>query len=383
LISTGRRIAELEHVDDILLFIVDTVRKLLMADFAGVAILDETRANLELRCLSTAAETSLVTEPPQVISNPLIQEVLGSFHSYCSPAGEPAARLQGLCLQSDAKAGSAAIVPLLMENTAMGVMWVARGTEQPFTETDLVWLEGMGDQVEIAIQHGLMTAQLQSLSVVEERGRIAREMHDGLAQVLGYLNLQVQTLGSLLKQGKEAQLQQELAQMRQAVQTANADVRENILSLRTTLSTDTDLASAVEEYLQEFGIQTGIETSLSYEVEGQLQLASMAEVQLVCILQEALTNVRKHARASHVSVSISRNQCRQGEEILMRVQDNGVGYAPSGSKRSFGVQTMRERAQSVSGRLAIQSKPGEGTRVECRLPRLPAEHLPRQSAVIP
>jgi signal transduction histidine kinase len=383
LISTGRRIAELEHVDDILLFIVDTVRKLLMADFAGVAILDERRANLELRCLSTAAETSLVTEPPQVISNPLIQEVLVSFHSYCSPAGEPAARLQGLRLRGGQEAGSAAIVPLLMENTAMGAMWVARGIRQPFSETDLVWLEGMGDQVEIAIQHGLMTAQLQSLSVVEERGRIAREMHDGLAQVLGYLNLQVQTLGSLLKQGKEAQLQQELAQMRQAVQTANADVRENILSLRTTLSTDTDLASAVEEYLQEFGIQTGIETKLLYEVEGQLQLASMAEVQLVCILQEALTNVRKHARASYVSVSISRDQCMQGEEILMRVQDNGVGYAPSGSKRSFGVQTMRERAQSVSGKLAIHSQPGGGTQVECRLPRLPAERLPRQSTVIP
>src|SRR5690606_24243078 len=101
---------------------------------------------------------------------------------------------------------------------------------------DLIWLESMSDQIEIAIQHGLMTSQIQSLSIIEERGRIAREMHDGLAQVLGYLNLQVQALESYLMQGKSQRLRDELQQMRDAIQTANADVRENILSLRTTLA---------------------------------------------------------------------------------------------------------------------------------------------------
>jgi two-component system nitrate/nitrite sensor histidine kinase NarX len=187
----------------------------------------------------------------------------------------------------------------------------------------------------------------------------------------------------LLKQGKPDQLQNELDQMRQAVQTANADVRENILSLRTTLSQEKGLASAVQEYLTEFGIQTGNETDFVYQVNGELNLASMAEVQLVCILQEALANVRKHARANRVGVTIRKDSKREDvEEILMLIKDNGVGLALAVSKRSFGLQTMRERAQSAGGNLNINSLPGDGTEVQCRLPCLQQDRLRRQSVVI-
>jgi nitrate/nitrite-specific signal transduction histidine kinase len=246
----------------------------------------------------------------------------------------------------------------------------------------VIWLESMADQVAIAIQHGLMTSQLQSLSIVEERGRIAREMHDGLAQVLGYLNLQVQTLGSLLNQGKTEKLQAELLQMRQAIQTAHADVRENILSLRTTLAQEKGLEAAVREYLTEFDIQTGIETTFSYQVDGDLNLSSVAEVQLVCILQEALTNVRKHARADRVDVLIGRGRQAGVDVIHMQIVDNGIGFGAAGSGRHFGLQTMHERAESVHGALLVQSTPGMGTTIECRLPCLQEERLPKQSVVI-
>jgi two-component system nitrate/nitrite sensor histidine kinase NarX len=290
---------------------------------------------------------------------------------------------EGVCFLTPHKAKAIAVAPLKLDNTAIGALWIARCEDNPFSETDLIWLDSMTDQVVIAIQHGLMTSQLQSFSIIEERTRIAREMHDGLAQVLGYLNLQVQTLGMLLKQGKPDQLQNELDQMRQAVQTANADVRENILSLRTTLSQEKGLASAVQEYLTEFGIQTGIETDFVYQVNGELNLASMAEVQLVCILQEALANVRKHARANRVGVTIRKDSKREDvEEILMLIKDNGVGLALAVSKRSFGLQTMRERAQSAGGNLNINSLPGDGTEVQCRLPCLQQDRLRRQSVVI-
>ena len=382
LVNTSRRIAELEHVDEILLYIVRNERKLLDADFVGLAILDEQRSELELKCYSTESETEIVTEPPILVSNPLVREAMRSLQAYCSKEDEPAGKLEGICLSGGEEAKAAAVVPLKLENLAIGAMWAARFAERPFAETDLILLESMADQVEIAIQHGLMTSQIQSLSIVEERGRIAREMHDGLAQVLGYLNLQVQTLGSLLQQGKSEQLQNELNQMRKAVQAAHADVREDILSLRTTLSEGKSLPTAVEEYLAEFGIQTGIETQFDYLVQDGLDLASVAEVQLVCVLQEALTNVRKHAKATRVDVSISRNGRKEAGEILMQVRDNGVGFTPAGSKRSFGLQTMRERAESVGGSLEIRSTSGKGTEVECRLPCLKSERLPRRSMVI-
>ena len=170
--------------------------------------------------------------------------------------------------------------------------------------------------------------------------------------------------------------------MRQAIQTANADVRENILSLRTTLAQEKGLAVAVEEFLSEFGYQTGVETRLDYRLEGGLNLSSLAEVQLVCILQEALTNVRKHARAQRVLVEIDRLVQDEQNFIFMTVIDDGIGFVQGDSKRHFGLQTMRERASSVGGCLQIISQPNQGCRVECRMPCLEAQQIPRRSVIV-
>jgi signal transduction histidine kinase len=382
LVNISRRIAELEHVDDILTCIGDNIHQLLKTDFVGIAIFNEQRAGLELKCYSSDGKTHMVGNTTWNVTNPLVLGVVRSATAYRSLGKEPLEALQGMCFFTNETAQTTAIVPLKLENTTIGALWVARFEQSPFSETDVIWLDSMADQVIIAIQHGLMTSQLQSLSIVEERARIAREMHDGLAQVLGYLNLQVQTLGTLLRQGKTAKLQEELLQMRQAIQTAHADVRENILSLRTTLAEEKGLEAAVREYLTEFDIQTGIATTYSYRVGDQLNLSSVAEVQLVCILQEALTNVRKHARASQVDVAIWRARKGEAEYIYMQIADNGTGFSMAGSKRSFGLQTMHERAESVHGELVIQSGPGHGTTIECSLPCLQQERLQRQSVVI-
>jgi signal transduction histidine kinase len=383
LVSTSRRIAELENVDEILRFIIENLCKLLEADFAGLAIIDQGSESPALKGYATRERSELITNQFVATDNPLLIRAMRTMSSHRTGGQESEGELNGLTFFSGREAGAAAIVPLKMENTAIGALWVARFERRDFSETDLIYLDSMADQVVISIQHGLMTSQLQSLSITEERARIARDMHDGVAQVLGYLNLQVQTLDSLLKQGKSDQLRDELAQMREAVQTAHADVRENILSLRTTLSDEKGLASAIKEYLDEFGIQTGVETKLEFQVEGELNLSSVAEVQLVCILQEALTNVRKHAKAAGVEVVIFRTADREGERIVMQVRDDGVGFTSKGSRRSFGMQTMRERAESVGGKLAIQSEAGQGTRIECRLPCLSAEQQRKPSLVIP
>jgi signal transduction histidine kinase len=382
LVNISRRIAELEHVDDILVYIVDNVRQLLQTDFVGLAIINQELPTLELKCYSTGRRSQLVANASVNVTNPLVQDVMRSSRSYHSQGQEEADAFDGICFFVSEIARAAAIVPLKLESTTIGVLWVARFEGAHFSEMDVIWLESMADQVTIAIQHGLMTSQLQSLSIVQERGRIAREMHDGLAQVLGYLNLQVQTLGSLLQQGKTDKLQDELLQMRQAVQIAHADVRENILSLRTTLAQEKGLEAAVSEYLTEFGIQTGIGTAFSFQVDGDLNLSSVAEVQLVCILQEALTNVRKHAQAGQVHVTIKKEDCEGMHYIHMQVVDDGRGFVMAGSRRSFGLQTMRERAESVVGNLMIKSGNGSGTCVECRLPCLQQEKLPKQSVVI-
>ncbi len=381
LTSISQRIAQLHDVDDILLFIVENGRSLFRSDFMGLALLDDEARQLELRCFATATETSMVNSTT-LIDNYLLLNSLRHHVPYRSLIDEPPERFDGLAFGQVGPVKSVAAVRLDLDDNPIGTLWLARSEPTPFSDTDLIWLDSLADQVVIAIQHGLMTSQLQSLSIVEERGRIAREMHDGLAQVLGYLNLQIQTLETLLKRDKHEAVKSELAEMRQAVQLAHADVRENILSLRTTLANEKGLVSAIDEYLNEFTVQTRIQTKFINTVEGPLGLSSMAEVQLVCILQEALANVRKHAQASLVEVCLVQQAAgEQCEYVLIEVTDDGIGFQNNGTRRSFGLQTMRERALSVNGHLDIRSRPGGGTAVTCRLPCLQQESLHKQRLV--
>ena len=120
------------------------------------------------------------------------------------------------------------------------------------------------------------------------------------------------------------------------------------------------------EYLDGFSLQTGIDIKLQNHLDEYLGLSPLAEVQLVCILQEALANVRKHARATEVTVKLTRQVGCAHLEII----DNGIGFDEQPDGQRFGLQTMRERAQQVGGKLSITSKVGQGTTVVCVLPEV-------------
>ncbi len=384
LVNINRQIADLEHVDNILLGIAENARQLLKSNFLGIALLDEARTGLHLKCYSITGETQIVNTPIPV-ENELVLDVFQNCRYYRSGRVEPAGVLENAYFFVDCDPKTLAGVYLNLDNSPIGAMWVTGCDDSVYSEEDLIWLECMADQVVIAIQHGLMTSQLQSFSVTEERARIAREMHDGLAQVLGYLNLQVQTIEALYVSGKSELLKKELKHMRQAIKTAHGDVRENILSLRTTLADEKGLLSAVEEYLKEFGIQTGVKTDVSINHQQDINLSSIAEVQLVCILQEALANVRKHAEAEHVHLNIYFSNTGEDDSpgyVEMRVIDDGNGFVMSDSKRRFGLKTMQERATSVDGELMVDSKVGEGTVVTCRIPCLKPESISSRSIVL-
>ncbi|MCA9891621.1 MAG: GAF domain-containing protein [Anaerolineae bacterium] len=381
LMKINREIAELKELDAILFEIVCFARKLLNSDYVALGLLEE-KQRLMLRCFATS-ETIIAS--PTVgssvqVESELILKVLKAAKPYRTSGEEGTNRLADLCLCTDAIVSEAAFVPLMFNNVAVGVLWSVRTESDPYNADDLPGLERLANQAVIAIQHGLMAAQIQSLAVVGERARIAREMHDGLAQILGYMNLQAQTLEALLKQNKRENLFAEIKQMREAIQTAHADVRENILSLRTTLSTEAGVASAMLEYLDGFSLQTGIDIKLQNHLDGYLGLSPLAEVQLVCILQEALANVRKHAQATEVSITL----VRQVGCAHLEISDNGIGFVEQADSQRFGLQTMRERAQQVGGKLSISSKVGQGTTVVCVLPEIdqanPAHMVPMYMA---
>ncbi len=145
-------------------------------------------------------------------------------------------------------------------------------------------------------------------------------------------------------------------------------MREAILGLRTSISPSVGLVHTLQEYLRHFSQQSGIPVRLVIDDQARLELQPSAEIQLLRIIQEALANVRKHARASLGWVRIR----IRGERATIVVEDDGQGFdlaqVGEGEGLHFGLQTMKERAEGVGGRLRVVSQPGHGTRVVVRLP---------------
>jgi signal transduction histidine kinase len=363
LVGISRRIANLENVDDVLGATVDLARRLLESDTAALVLLDSTRTKLELKCFATAQGFQNRNLP--VITSPIVVNAVHANTPSRFPEDAPDST-EWFCPVLNQMIRAAAIVPLHLENQVIGGLWVGRLHPDSFTETDMVGLERLADQAVIALEYAVMTARLQSLAVTEERSRIAREMHDGLLQILGYLGLQVQTIEALMRQGKRDAVLAELQKTRESICAAQADVRENVLSLRTTLAGDAGLIDSLKEYIAEFQVQTSMQVEFFSSVQSIPQLSPLAEAQLVRIIQEALANVRKHAHATHVQVRLS----ERNHTIRMSVTDDGIGFKPGNLKNHFGLQTMRERAESIHGVLTVNSELGIGTQVELTLPLL-------------
>lgn len=359
LVQISRQIATLEPLDQVLLAIVDRGRLLLRANAAALALWNEDYSQLVVKAFASADEKAMVSRP---VTQRLILDAVTNRRPMLMPDG---AAWRCDALGNDVR--SAAIVPLQFEGETLGALWTISTAAGAFGDTDLTHIEHLSDQAVIAIQHALMAGRLQSLAVVEERARIAREMHDGLAQLLGYVSLEVQTVEALVRQQNSEAALAELSQARARINSAQADVRENILSLRTTLAGEAGLAQSLAEYVDEFGIQTGITTRFVNELDAPPSLSPLGETQLVCIVQEALANVRKHSQARQVELRLSADD----ERVHVTVTDDGVGFAPrSQARRHFGLETMRERSQSAGGGLTVTSTPDKGTEVALWLPQL-------------
>lgn len=260
-------------------------------------------------------------------------------------------------------------LPLLHREAPLGVLvLVARDPHALTRSEELKLLAGVGEVIGVAIENARLYERVQDTAVLEERERLAREMHDGLAQMLTYVNAQSLAIGKLLGAGHLEDARRELAQLEQRVQEAYGDVREAILGLRTSPRAPGGLLASLARYLESFEDMTNIRTRLEVdEAAVEATLPSAVEIQLTRIVQEALANVRKHARAKTARVCVEPT----GDGLRIVVADDGRGFDPTRLEPQgwprFGLQTMRERAEAVGGSFLIISQPGEGTRVTVEL----------------
>ena len=235
-----------------------------------------------------------------------------------------------------------------------------------FTPGDEETLERFAVQAAIAIDNAHLHRQVADLAVAQERLRIAHEMHDGIAQVLGYVNTKVQAAIEYLRQEKKEEGLVQLRELAAAAREAYGDVREAIVDLRTLPGPARAFDDVLREYIDRWKEQSGVDARLV--IEGDLVVPNGIELQLVRIIQESLTNVRKHAKATMAMIEVRRHDGK----LLITVSDDGAGFAQAGLSRRvfprFGLSTMRERAESIGGTFSIESTPGGGTVVSVEVP---------------
>jgi len=266
--------------------------------------------------------------------------------------------------------------PLQRAGETIGLLMVGSRLERGFEVDEVETLSALANQAAIAIENARLQARLRELAVDAERERIAREMHDGLAQVLGYVNTKSQAIEELLVAGRTTEARGLLAELAAAARSIYVDVREAILGLRSPVDPGVGLVAAIEDYAARFAEASKIAVRVeAADAARRLDLAPDVEAQVFRIVQEALTNVRKHSGAGRAEISFAANDGR----LEVVIADDGHGIVDSAApddRPRYGIEAMRERAESIGGTVEWTSPPGGGCRVhlavEAEAPREPA-----------
>lgn len=349
----GTEISSLHELDRILHSVVEKARQLLRSEATVLCLLNPAQDAMVVRAQSGPPEQFQPTDHPVMCRG--VRGNSGTFDRPCPILGPDNLRAH---LSAPLRRGEAVI----------GAICVSGREAREFTAADDELLAGLATQASIAIENARLYDEVRSLAALEERERIAREMHDGLAQVLGLLHLKLEDTHERALKAGNTDASRDLQAMIAITERAYEEVRQSIFGLRTMVSRGLGLIPTLTEYLHEFSVQTGIAVELESPDDRLLRLPPASEVQLIRIVQEALTNVRKHAGADRAAVRLYPD----GPWVRVIIEDHGRGFDPriltAAGHLQFGLQGMRERAEGLGGKFEIDTAPGRGTRVVATLP---------------
>jgi signal transduction histidine kinase len=352
-------------LDTVLQKVVDQARQLLDARYGAVSVIDERGIIKEFT--TSGLDESIrdrIGDPP--VGKGLLGVVLHEERHLRIRSLTSDPRAVGFP-EHHPKMGSLLAVPIVCKSPFRGNLYVAdKTTAEEFAAEDEATLVRFATEAAIAIDNAHLHSRLRHLAVAEERALLAREMHDGMAQVLAYVNTKAQAVHAYLEHEKIDEAGEQLEQLAKAAREVYTDVREGILALRSQPSLGQSFHDALEQFLERWQEQSGVWAHLSMDED--LKIPPGVELQLLRIIQESLSNVRKHAGATAASIEMG---LRDGK-IVAQVVDDGVGFDPVHRSRAemprFGLAIMRERAEGIGGTLEIFSEPGAGARVRVELP---------------
>jgi two-component system nitrate/nitrite sensor histidine kinase NarX len=266
---------------------------------------------------------------------------------------------------SCAKAGfkTVLIIPLRVHERSMGEVNLFFNASVNPTPALRSLLEALGSHLASAMENLRLNALEKESAVAQERDYLARELHDSIAQSLAFIKIQVQLLRDALASDNAAEVAQSLEEIDAGVRESYGDVRELLLHFRTRTNAE-DIEPALATTLRKFEHQSGVSAALHIRGHG-MPLPPDVQIQVLHIVQEALSNVRKHAQASHVSLDVQQQPAWRFE-----VRDDGIGFDSGGQldETHVGLRIMRERAQRIGATLEIVAHSGQGSSVILTLP---------------
>lgn len=255
------------------------------------------------------------------------------------------------------------VVPLKVNTNVIGILNILNKPGE-LTEEDMRIIDLFADQAAIIIEHIRLQYQAEQLAVLEERQRLARELHDSVTQALYSVTLYADAARMAFSAEKWQALESNLQEVRNMAREAMYDMRLLVFELRPFMLETEGLASALRARLAAVEGRSGLKTQVLVEEERRLPIR--VEEELYRIAQEGLNNVVKHAEATQVQIQLKYDKTTVSLEMI----DDGKGFKPEAAHQSggFGLQGIQERVQQLGGMLKIESAPLKGTRLKIRIP---------------
>lgn len=338
--------------------LLQSVQKALDVDFALLYLPDGLPGGVDLAAPLMLTEPEGMDPAESAIPDPGFLE--GLWKSVLS-SGQSLS-LENVALNKREKWKALLAVPLIWQDERpTGVLVLGSHSNQVFAQRQAL-LETLAGQAALLMQNASLMVQVEYQAVVDERTRLAREIHDGLAQTLAFLKIQAAQMQKYLADGKVEKLTVALQSNYRTLSDAYLDARQAIDNLRRVPSSG--LQDLICDLADDFAQSANLKVDLS-KCDLKLVYPPTVQAQLIRIVQEALNNVRKHAKAHSVEIIGKQD----GDQVLIQVCDDGTGFSPElvDASLRYGLRGMQERAETIGADFQITSQPGRGTNVSLRL----------------
>jgi signal transduction histidine kinase len=351
---------------------LSTIERLLKAQSVILWLLDEATDSVTLRAATQGADLAAVENRHPFFTDPLswkenegLQEMVFTGVPQACEDVETDPRISNAFRDYFRSNGTKKFlsIPTLVGGRVNGFIGIRHGERPPYRPEEIELAQALAHQAMFAIELNKFAKQSEQAAVLEERNRMARDIHDTLAQGLTGVIIQLQAAEDATSKGYKKDARNHLQNARELARQGLSEARRSVRALRPQALEDATFWEALQTLIKNATVGTDVHTE--FQLRGRMrELPAKTQDNLLHVGQEALTNTLKYARATHFETRLSFN----AKEVRLELQDDGNGFKMNGGHDGFGLIGMRERVEQIGGSLTIASARGKGTKIVVVLP---------------